>query len=611
MAKPGLRKESIVRDACFAVALGSMGPKALDLPSEARITPQIRTTVLVFALPGRTDPMRFSLYPVAWCLRLVVRSASAPCWLVGVLLIVLLVASGSAAAVAADEDGEDKHLPETNAGTYSMKRDVEGETFILEAGAKLYSDNCAVCHGERLEGAALGPPLMGGELVYGASTDELVASISNGFLKRGMPAWSDTMSAEQIKTLAIWIVETREGLLYSDFNFTDELILPAGTIRTQAYDLKIDVLTTGIDPLPYSLALLPDGQVLVTEKMSGLRLITPGGELSAPIQGTPEVYDDGQLGLGGVEEGLGWLLDVAPHPRYLENGWIYLAYTERCMSCNEASRVSGRPVSMVKLVRGRIENALWVDEQVIWQPPLESYSASSDMIAGGRIAFDPDGYVFVSVGYKSGDGIQDLASPHGKIHRFRDDGRVPEDNPFVDVPGASRSAWTYGHRTPQGLEFDARTRRLWGTEHGPRGGDEVNLLLPGRNYGWPLFSKGQNYDGTVVNGDGRHGTEVSLEDIEQPVVDLTPSVAISAFVVYEGNDFAAWRGDLLVGSLKAADLIRLRIEDGQLVEREILIENLARIRDVEIGLAGELYLLLEHASGGQVVRVSAISNSLH
>ena len=204
---------------------------------------------------------------------------------------------------------------------------------------------------------------------------------------------------------------------------------------------------------------------------------------------------------------------------------------------------------------------------------------------------------------------KDLASPHGKIHRIGNDGRVPADNPFVEVPGALQSTWSYGHRTPQGLEFDSRTRRLWGTEHGPRGGDEVNLLLPGRNYGWPLFSKGQNYDGTPVNGDGRHGTGVSLEDIEQPVVDLTPSVAVSAFVVYDGDAFATWRGDLLVGSLKAADLIRLRIEDGKLVEREILIENLARIRDVEIGLAGELYLLLEHASGGQIVRVTRVAPS--
>ena len=540
--------------------------------------------------------------------RLFSRRAGDPWWLAGVLLLVLL-ASGCAApdvdqAPGAGNVGENDLPPGIDAGTYSMKRDVAGERFILEAGSDLYREHCAVCHGERMEGAAQGTPLIGGALAHGASIDELVTSISNGFVERGMPAWSATMSADQIKTLALWIAETREGLLYSEFNYTDELTLPTGTIRTSAYDLEIELLTAGLDPLPYSLAVLPDGRVLVTEKMHGLRLISPEGALSALIEGTPAVYADGQISLGGVEEGLGWLLDVAPHPRYEENRWIYLAYTERCQDCNEVSRVSGRPVSMVKLIRGRIENAGWVDEEVIWQPPLETYSVSSDMIAGGRIAFDPDGYVFVSVGYKSDNGIQDLASPHGKIHRFGDDGRIPADNPFVDVPGAVGSIWSYGHRTPQGLEFDPRTNRVWSTEHGPRGGDEVNLLLPGRNYGWPLFSKGQNYDGTVVNWDGRRGTGVALEDVEQPVVDLTPSVAVSAFVVYEGAAFPAWRGDLLVGSLKAADLIRLRIEDGRLIEREIVIEDLTRIRDVEIGPAGELYLLLEHASGGQVVRVS-------
>ena len=547
--------------------------------------------------------MCHSLRCFALSFRSVFRGAGSPWWLAAVLFIVPL-AVGGCGAPAPDREADDDHPPGTNAGTFSMNRDVEGERFILEAGAVLYSEHCSVCHGERLQGAPQGTPLIGAALAHGASTDELAASISKGFPERGMPAWSATMSAEQIKTLSLWIAETREGLLYSDFHYTDELTIPQGTIGTRAYDLEIDVLISGLDPLPYSLAVLPDGHVLVTEKMRGLRLVTPQAERSALIEGTPAVYDDGQLSMGGVEEGLGWLLDVAPHPRYAENGWIYLAYTERCAGCNERSRVTGRPVSMVKLVRGRIENERWIDEQVIWQPPLESYSPSSDMVAGGRIAFDPAGYVFVSVGYKSDTGIQDLASPHGKIHRFFDDGRVPADNPLVDVPGAMPSIWTYGHRAPQGLEFDARTRRLWGTEHGPRGGDEVNLLLPGRNYGWPLFSKGQNYDGTQVNWDKRHGAEVSLEEITQPVVDLTPSVAVSAFVVYEGDAFADWRGDLLVGSLKAADLIRLRIEDGQLLEQEILIENLARIRDVEIGPAGELYLLLEHASGGQVVRVT-------
>ena len=522
-----------------------------------------------------------------------------------VLATLLLVSSAVARAVPSpDQASSDRQQPITKPPTYSMNRDVEGERFILEAGAAMYREHCAVCHGKRMEGAAQGTPLIGSALAHGSSTDELIASISDGFQARGMPGWSATMSSEQIKTLALWIAETREGLLYSKFNYTDELTLAQGIIRTQAYDLEMDVLIKGLDPLPYSLAVLPDGRLLVTEKMRGLRLVTPQGELSPLIEGTPEIYDDGQLSLGGVEEGLGWLLDVAPHPRYRENGWIYLAYTERCWLCNETSRVSQRPVSMVKLIRGRIKGNRWTDEQVIWQPPLESYSPSSDMVAGGRIAFDPDGYVFISVGYKSGTGIQDLASPHGKIHRVFDDGRIPEDNPFFDVPRVLPSIWTFGHRAPQGLEFDAKTGHLWGTEHGPRGGDEVNLLLPGRNYGWPLFSKGQNYDGTRVNWDGRHGTEVSLEEITQPVVDLTPSVAVSAFVVYAGDAFAAWRGDLLVGSLKAADLIRLRIEDGQRVEQEILIENITRIRDVEIGLSGELYLLLEHASGGQIVRVT-------
>ncbi len=548
--------------------------------------------------------MCFSLRPFSLSLCSAFRSAGGPWRRLAAVLLIVPLAAGACATRSADRDGDDHQQPGRGTGAYSRNRDVEGERFILEAGAELFSEHCAVCHGERMEGAAQGTPLIGAALARGASVDELVASIRNGFPERDMPAWSATMSAEQIKTLALWIAEVREGLVYSQFNYTNELTIPEGAIRTRAYDLEIDVLIAGLDPLPYSLAVLPDGHVLVTEKKRGLRLVTPEGELSTLIGGTPAVYDDSQLGLGGVEEGLGWLLDVAPHPRFRENGWIYLAYTDRCGGCNEASRVSQRPVSMVKLVRGRIESGRWADEQVIWQPPLESYSPSSDSVAGGRIAFDPDGYVFLSVGYKSDDGIQDLASPHGKIHRIRDDGRVPADNPFVDVPGAVPSIWSYGHRSPQGLEFDARTGRLWGTEHGPRGGDELNLLLPGRNYGWPLFSNGQNYDGTPVNWDGRHGTEVSLEDVAQPVVDFTPSVAVSAFVVYEGDAFAAWRGDLLVGSLKAADLIRLRIKDGQLLEREILIENVARIRDVEIGPTGELYLLLEHASGGQVVRVT-------
>jgi glucose/arabinose dehydrogenase len=214
--------------------------------------------------------------------------------------------------------------------------------------------------------------------------------------------------------------------------------------------------------------------------------------------------------------------------------------------------------------------------------------------------------VFVSVGIKGAgeqDGIQDLATPYGKIHRVRDDGRIPEDNPFVGRAGAMPSIWTYGHRSPQGLEVDPRTGELWGTEMGQRGGDEVNHLRPGRNYGWPLTSRGLKYDGTPVDYGKELGIPLDLASIEQPVVDLTPSPAISSFVIYQGEAFPEWQGDFIVGSLKATELYRFEIEGDQLVHSETLLTDLARIRDVAIGLRGEIYLLLEHASGSRIVRL--------
>lgn len=488
---------------------------------------------------------------------------------------------------------------------------TETERSALASFGAVFQDNCAVCHGEHMQGAAQGTPLVGVDLLHGDSMQAITASISRGYPERGMPAWVDLFTREQIQSLALWIVEHRDGLLYSEFNITSELIIPQATLHTEIHDFRLEVVADGLDPLPYSIAVLPDGRLLLTEKMRGLRILSPNGVKSELVAGTPTVYDDARTGGGGLEYGMGWLMDVAVHPQYASNGWVYLHHSDRCQDCNQVSRDLQRPVSMNRLIRGRIRDGQWVDEQVLWQADIAHYTPFTDVAAGGRIAFDPDGFVFFSVGMKSMDGIQDLASPHGKIHRLHDDGRVPTDNPFVDVPGADKTVWTYGHRSPQGLEFDPVSRRLWGTEHGPRGGDEVNLLLPGRNYGWPLYSLGQNYDGTKVAWGKAQGVEIELEDIEQPVVDLTPSPAVSSFVIYDGESFPGWRGDFVVGSLKAADVYRMRFAEGRLVAREMLIENLARIRDLEVGPAGELYLLLEHASGGQVVRVVPTAAQSH
>ena len=468
----------------------------------------------------------------------------------------------------------------------------------------VYRDNCAVCHGEDLRGAAQGTPLAGQPLIHGETMQALVQSIANGFPDKGMPAWSEVFSEQQIKSLALYISEVRDGMLYDDFRIHSELTLPTQTFKTSAYDLRVIPVAADLDPLPYSLAVLPDGDMLVTEKMRGLRIVHPDGTRSDLVAGTPAVYDDARDTRVGLQYGSGWLLDVALHPDYERNGWIYIAHTDRCADCNAASRQYQRPVSMNRLIRGRIRDGQWVDEQVIWQADIESYSPSTDVAAGGRIAFDPEGFVFMSVGMKSMDGLQDLGSPHGKILRLRDDGGIPTDNPFVGQQGVLPAIWSYGHRSPQGLEFDPVARQLWGTEHGPRGGDEVNLLKPGRNFGWPLYSKGQNYDGTEVNWGAEHGIEFELKDIEQPVVDFTPSPAISSFVIYQGDAFPEWRGDFIVGSLKASDIFRLRIRDNKLVEKELIVPDLARVRDIEIADNGELLVLLEHSSGGQVVRIA-------
>jgi len=470
--------------------------------------------------------------------------------------------------------------------------------------APLYAENCAVCHGEAFEGAAQGPALVGRALTNGDSVAQLSVSIASGFPERGMPGWSGTLNEAQIRGLAIFVAEQRVNRNLLDFKVDKELKIPVEPVASELVSFRIETVVTGIAAKPFSIAPLPDGSILLTEKIQGLSIVSPEGVRSAPVTGTPETTEFG-VNVRGIDYGLGWLLDVAPHPNYAENGWIYLVHTDLCAEC-KADGDALIPSTMNRLIRGRIKDGKWVDQEVIWSVPEEFYSSSPDVGAGGRLAFTPSGYVFVSVGVKGGGehvGIQDLHTPYGKIHRVHDDGRIPADNPFVGRSGAMPSIWSYGHRSPQGLEFDARTGELWGTEMGPRGGDEVNHLRPGRNYGWPLFSKGLNYDGTPVESGKELGIEFDLKDIEQPVVDLTPSPAVSSFVIYQGDAFPEWQDDLIVGSLKATELYRFVLDGDEHVHTEILLKDLARIRDVEIGPGGVIYLLLEHASGSRIVRL--------
>jgi glucose/arabinose dehydrogenase len=470
---------------------------------------------------------------------------------------------------------------------------------------KKFNKSCAVCHGEDLQGEAQGSPLVGVELRNGDTVTEIATSIANGFPQQGMPAWSETLNESQIWNLALYVAEQRQGTTILDKRNDIPVVLPTGTVTTEKSAFQIRQITAGLDPMPFSIAPLPDGRILLSERMRGLRIISPDGSKSDYIEGTPLVYDDSNLFLGQVQ-GLGWMLDVAIHPDYADNGWVYINHTDRCTDCNKLSRDSDGPVSMNRIVRGRIKDGVWVDQEIIWQADYATYTNTSDLAAGGRLAFDADGHVYFSVGIKDTldfMGIQDLDKPYGKIHRVNDDGSIPKDNPFVDDPDALASIWTLGHRSEQGLEYNPATGDMWTTEMGPRGGDELNRLVKGGNYGWPVYTNGVNYDGRPVNVAKKLGIELAEEDAEFPVVDWTPAIAASGFIFYHGEQFPEWNGDIIVGTLRATDLLRLVVNDNKVVHTEVLLEDLARFRDIEVGPNGEIFILLEHTTESQIIQL--------
>jgi len=465
---------------------------------------------------------------------------------------------------------------------------------------KQFNKNCAACHGEDLRGAPLGTPLVGNELRHGDSVKEIANSIATGFAKSGMPAWSETLSEDKIWNLALYIAEKRQGTTILDKRADMKVLLPEGTVETAQASFTIEQVVTGLDPMPFSIALLPDGRILLSERMVGLSIIDGGKKI--PVEGTPPAYNDSNMFLGQVQ-GLGWSLEVALHPDYDDNGWIYLHHTDRCTDCNDMSKRGGQPVSMNRIVRGRLKGNQWIDQEVIWEADKAFYTTTSDLAAGGRLTFDDDNYVYFGVAMKDTldvMGIQDLSKPYGKIHRVHDDGSIPKDNPFVDTPDAIASTWSYGHRSVQGLEY--YDGYIWNTEMGPRGGDELNRVVKGGNYGWPIVTTGVNYDGRPVKVP-KSVKRVPEEDTVLPVADWTPAIAISSFVFYEGEAFPEWQGQIIAGTLRATDLLRLKVSDTDVEESEVLLEDLARFRDIEIGDNGELYILLENKTDSQIIRL--------
>jgi len=482
----------------------------------------------------------------------------------------------------------------------------------------MFADNCASCHGAELQGSDRGPALVDVTLNGGDSVSDLQHSISNAHLDIVAGGFAGQLSDVEMKGLAIYVGERRMGQAFTNFQFDREMVIPSTIQSSDEHSFSIETVIDGLDPLIFSIEPLPDGTLLVSEKERGLSIVSRDGTQSDLIEGTPAT--GGSFDVMGIQYGSGWHLDVAAHPEYEDNGWIYLHYTELCAErCNDLFNRS----SMNRVDRGRIVDGKWQDVETIWQAPLRFYSSTPDTGAGGRIAFDDSGHVYLSIGIKSSDegsesdtSPQDLSSPYGKIHRVDDDGSIPLDNPFAVSSGTSpetefyrQSIWTFGHRSPQGLEWNQERGRIWNSEMGPRGGDEVNELLPGRNYGWPYDSLGLEYSTIHVERYKQSATEFDTSEVEQTLVDITPSPGISSFAFYTGDQFPSWQGNVLIGSLKGSSLYRIAFDGKRVVHRETLIRDLARIRDVEIGYDGLVYLLLENKAGSAIVRlVPAISD---
>jgi glucose/arabinose dehydrogenase len=445
-----------------------------------------------------------------------------------------------------------------------------------DAGA-LYAELCANCHGGKLEGGK-GGSLRGNPWKHGGDDASLARSIRDGLPGAGMPAFHATVTEAETHALIAFLREAATRAI--DPQPASEEALPQGPLHSAEHEFRIESVAEGLE-VPWSMAFLPDGRLLVTERAGRLRIIENGKLRPEIVGGLPPLAVTKEAGL----------MSVAAHPGFAENHWLYLSF------CDPGER----DTAMTKIVRARLLGWQLVELETIFEIPREKYQPGH-VLFGGRLVFDND-HLFFSVGVRGLDpavsaNAQDPALANGKIHRVFHDGRIPPDNPFVGTTGAVGSIWALGVRNPQGLARDPRDGSLWETEHGPRGGDELNRIERGKNYGWPLVTTGINYDGTPITD------QKTAPGFESPVVDWTPSIAASQIEFYTGDRFPRWKHQLFAGSLATQKLIRMVIHDGRVTHYEEVFKSLGRIRDIKTGPDGLLYLALENiGKPGRVVRL--------
>jgi glucose/arabinose dehydrogenase len=412
-----------------------------------------------------------------------------------------------------------------------------------------YNKYCASCHYTDLGW------FKNRQWKHGNTEENIVTSIKTGFPDYGMPSFDSTLSDEDIQNLAKYIL----------VSLGSKGSTPVGTgqiYNTEKMKIQLEPVIKDLES-PWGLAFLPNGDMLVSERIGRITRFSNGTKVGE-IQGLPEIHVDGQ----------GGLFEVKLHPDFKNNNLIYFAY-------NSPSGDGWNTAVM----RARLQDNSLTNQQVIFKAVPDT---KSNIQFGGRIAFDGNGHLFIAVGDRGDQNeAQDLSNDCGKIHRVNDDGSIPSDNPFVNQSDARPSIWCYGQRNQEGLAFQPSTGVLWEHEHGPMGGDELNIIGKGKNYGWPVITYGKNYDGTTITN------ETSRPGMEQPVTYWDPSIAPSGLDFVTGSNYKPWAGNILLGALKFKYLVRCELSGNSVSHQEIMFKDIGRLRNVVMGPDGYVYIATE------------------